>query len=128
MSIQSWTFVFVGLSFSLYLFIAWRSRVADTKGFYVAGRGVPALANGMAVGLGYGANSQASLITRGLAEMSRLGVALGAVRQRVGQRHEPSQTLMVVRMLAGHLLEGSVDLVGTLAAGSEERDENMKRI
>jgi glycerol-3-phosphate dehydrogenase (NAD(P)+) len=36
------------------------------------------LANGMAVGLGYGENSQAALITRGLAEMTRLGVALGA--------------------------------------------------
>ena len=41
-------------------------------------KNVIALANGMAVGLGYGDNSQASLITRGLAEMSRLGVALGA--------------------------------------------------
>jgi len=48
MSIQAWTFLFVGLSFSLYLFIAWRSRVHDTMGFYVAGRGVPAAANGMA--------------------------------------------------------------------------------
>jgi cation/acetate symporter len=48
MSIQAWTFLFVGLSFSLYLFIAWRSRVQDTKGFYVAGQGIPAAANGMA--------------------------------------------------------------------------------
>jgi len=48
MSIKAWTFFFVGLSFSLYLFIAWRSRVRDTLGFYVAGRGVPAFANGMA--------------------------------------------------------------------------------
>jgi cation/acetate symporter len=48
--IQTWTFVFVGLSFSLYLFIAWVSRVRDTKGFYVAGQGVPAIANGMATG------------------------------------------------------------------------------
>jgi cation/acetate symporter len=48
MSIQAWTFVFVGLSFSLYLGIAWRSRVRDTQGFYVAGRGIPAAANGMA--------------------------------------------------------------------------------
>jgi cation/acetate symporter len=47
-SIQLWTFLFIGLSFSLYLTIAWRTRVADTKGFYVAGRGVPAAANGMA--------------------------------------------------------------------------------
>jgi cation/acetate symporter len=48
MTITTWTFLFVGLSFSLYLGIAWWSRVADTKGFYVAGRGVPAAANGMA--------------------------------------------------------------------------------
>jgi cation/acetate symporter len=40
----------VGLTFGLYIFIAWRSRVADTKGFYVAGGGVPPLANGMATG------------------------------------------------------------------------------
>ena len=48
MSIQSWTFLFVGITFSLYLVIAWLSRVWDTQGFYVAGRGVPAIANGMA--------------------------------------------------------------------------------
>ena len=48
MSIQGWTFVFVGASFGLYLAIAWLSRVRDTSGFYVAGRGVPAAANGMA--------------------------------------------------------------------------------
>ena len=48
MSVRAWTFVFVGLSFGLYLLIAWISRVRDTKGFYVAGRGVPAAANGMA--------------------------------------------------------------------------------
>jgi len=41
-------------------------------------KNVIALANGMAYGLGFGENAQASLITRGLAEMSRLGAALGA--------------------------------------------------
>ena len=40
-------------------------------------KNVIALACGMAAGLGYGDNSSASLITRGLAEISRLGVALG---------------------------------------------------
>ncbi len=50
MSVVTWTFIFVGSSFSLYLVIAWLSRVRDTKGFYVAGRGVPAIANGMATG------------------------------------------------------------------------------
>ncbi|HCQ02371.1 MAG TPA: cation acetate symporter, partial [Candidatus Latescibacteria bacterium] len=48
MSVQSWTYIFVSLSFGLYLFIAWISRVRDTEGFYVAGRGIPAAANGMA--------------------------------------------------------------------------------
>jgi glycerol-3-phosphate dehydrogenase (NAD(P)+) len=41
-------------------------------------KNVIALACGMASGLGFGANTMASLITRGLAETSRLGVALGA--------------------------------------------------
>ena len=48
MSITVWTLIFIGLSFSLYLGIAWWARVRDTKGFYVAGQGVPAAANGMA--------------------------------------------------------------------------------
>lgn len=48
MSIGLWTVVFVGGSFALYLAIAWWARVRDTRGFYVAGRGVPASANGMA--------------------------------------------------------------------------------
>ena len=48
MSVQAWTYVFVGLTFGLYLTVAWLSRVRDTKGFYVAGQGVPSLANGMA--------------------------------------------------------------------------------
>lgn len=52
----------------------------DVIGTEIGGavKNVIAVANGMAVGLGLGENSQASLITRGLAEMARLGVALGA--------------------------------------------------
>ncbi|MDQ1621156.1 MAG: glycerol-3-phosphate dehydrogenase [Actinomycetota bacterium] len=41
-------------------------------------KNVIALAVGMADGMGMGDNSQASIITRGLAEMIRLGLALGA--------------------------------------------------
>jgi cation/acetate symporter len=48
MTIQMWTFIMVGVTFAIYLTIAWRSRVKDTRGFYVAGGGVPALANGLA--------------------------------------------------------------------------------
>ena len=53
---------------------------ADVVGCELAGatKNVIALGVGMAVGLGFGANATASLITRGLAETSRLGVALGA--------------------------------------------------
>jgi glycerol-3-phosphate dehydrogenase (NAD(P)+) len=43
-----------------------------------ATKNVIALAVGMAVGLGLGSNATASVITRGLAEITRLGVALGA--------------------------------------------------
>jgi glycerol-3-phosphate dehydrogenase (NAD(P)+) len=43
-----------------------------------ATKNVIALAVGMAVGLGLGSNATASVITRGLAEISRLGEALGA--------------------------------------------------
>jgi cation/acetate symporter len=48
MSLQIWTYLIVGVTFALYIGIAWASRVKDTKGFYVAGGGVPPLANGMA--------------------------------------------------------------------------------
>ena len=48
MGVKGWTYLFVGVTFSLYMVIAWLSRVRDTRGFYVAGQGVPALANGMA--------------------------------------------------------------------------------
>jgi glycerol-3-phosphate dehydrogenase (NAD(P)+) len=41
-------------------------------------KNVMALAAGMAAGLGLGHNTRSALITRGLAEMSRLGMALGA--------------------------------------------------
>ncbi len=50
MDILSWTYVTVGLSFALYIGIAFWARAQSTKGFYVAGQGVPALANGMATG------------------------------------------------------------------------------
>ncbi|MDJ0618708.1 MAG: cation acetate symporter [Calothrix sp. MO_192.B10] len=48
MPVEAWTTVFVIISFILYLYIGWRSRVKDSKGFFVADRGVPAIANGAA--------------------------------------------------------------------------------
>ncbi len=51
----------------------------DVVGCEIAGamKNVIAIAAGTAAGLGYGDNTQAALITRGLAEVARLGVALG---------------------------------------------------
>ncbi|MCL2782031.1 MAG: NAD(P)H-dependent glycerol-3-phosphate dehydrogenase, partial [Actinomycetia bacterium] len=53
---------------------------SDVVGCELGGavKNVIALACGMAQGLGFGDNSRASLITRGLAETARLGAALGA--------------------------------------------------
>ncbi|HIA46711.1 MAG TPA: cation acetate symporter [Candidatus Hydrogenedentes bacterium] len=48
MSTENWTFLFVFITFSTYLYIGWRSRVNESAGFYVAGQGVPAIANGAA--------------------------------------------------------------------------------
>lgn len=43
-----------------------------------ASKNVIAIAAGMSDGLGFGDNTKASLMTRGLAEMSRLGISIGA--------------------------------------------------
>ena len=50
MDVQAWTFVIVGLTFALYIGIAIWSRAGSTSEFYVAGKGVHPLANGMATG------------------------------------------------------------------------------
>jgi cation/acetate symporter len=47
--IQTWALIFVSASFALYIGIAWRSRVKETKGFFVAEQNIPAVANGAAV-------------------------------------------------------------------------------
>lgn len=55
----------------------------DVVGVELGGavKNVLAIAAGIADGLGFGANTRAALITRGLAEMIRLGTALGARRE-----------------------------------------------
>ena len=52
----------------------------DIKGVELSGalKNVVALAAGISDGIGYGDNAKAAIITRGLAEISRLGVAIGA--------------------------------------------------
>jgi glycerol-3-phosphate dehydrogenase (NAD(P)+) len=65
------------------LFMSPRLRVyvnSDVKGVEIAGsvKNVLAIAAGMSEGVGYGDNAKAALITRGIAEIRRLGVAMGA--------------------------------------------------
>ncbi|ADI65505.1 sodium:solute symporter family protein [Trichormus azollae] len=48
MSVELWTIILVGLSFALYIYIGWQSRVKDTKDFFIAGQGIPSIANGAA--------------------------------------------------------------------------------
>jgi cation/acetate symporter len=48
MSLTATTYLVVGASFALYIFIAIRSRAGSTQEFYVAGKGIHPVANGMA--------------------------------------------------------------------------------
>jgi len=56
---------------------------SDIMGVEVGGavKNVIAIGSGIADGMGFGANTRVALITRGLAEMMRLGVKLGAARE-----------------------------------------------
>lgn len=70
---------FAGPSFRLY-------TNDDVLGVELAGamKNVIAIAAGVCQGLGLGSNALAALITRGLAEMTRLGVSLGAQPETLG--------------------------------------------
>ena len=49
MGVQGWTFLIVGLTFALYIVVAILSRARSTGEFYVAGKGVSPIANGMGI-------------------------------------------------------------------------------
>ena len=48
MDVQTWTYIIVGITFLIYISIAVWSKASSTKEFYIAGKGVSPLANGMA--------------------------------------------------------------------------------
>jgi cation/acetate symporter len=50
MDVQTWTFIIVGGTFALYIGIAIWSKASTTGDFYIAGRGVHPVVNGMATG------------------------------------------------------------------------------
>ena len=100
----------------------------DVIGVEVGGalKNVMAIATGIADGLGLGENARAALITRGLAEMTRLAVALGAVsgdarrarRARRPRAHLHGQSLAQSRSSAWRSRKGET-------AASVERETRM---
>ncbi|MDR2154857.1 MAG: NAD(P)-dependent glycerol-3-phosphate dehydrogenase [Burkholderiaceae bacterium] len=97
----------------------------DLIGVEVGGavKNVLAIATGLADGLGLGLNARAALITRGLAETARLGVALGA-------RYD---TFMGLSGLGDLVLTATGDLsrnrrVGLLLAGDKTLDEAVRSL
>ena len=66
--------IFMSLQFRVYV-------NADVKGVQLSGalKNIISLASGIAHGMGFGDNTRAAIITRGMAEMSRLGIAMGCV-------------------------------------------------
>ena len=80
----------------------------DVVGVELGGavKNVIALAVGMAKGMGMGDNSQASIITRGLAEITRLGLAHGCRHRdvrRAGRGRRPGRHLHVAAVAQPHL-------------------------
>lgn len=55
----------------------------DVRGVELCGalKNIIALASGISTGLGYGDNAKAAIITRGMAEIARLGTAMGCTEQ-----------------------------------------------
>jgi glycerol-3-phosphate dehydrogenase (NAD(P)+) len=113
---------------------------ADPVGVEVGGavKNVLAIATGIADGMGLGLNARAALITRGLAEMTRLGVALGAQAEtfmglsglgdlvltatgdlsrnrRVGLQLAKGLTLQQILAELGHVSEGVYSAATVLA-------------
>ncbi|HEY3634813.1 MAG TPA: NAD(P)H-dependent glycerol-3-phosphate dehydrogenase [Caldimonas sp.] len=83
----------------------------DPVGVEVGGavKNVLAIATGIADGMGLGLNARAALVTRGLAEMTRLGVALGA----------EAETFMGLSGLGDLVLTATGDLSRNRAVGVE---------
>ena len=103
----------------------------DIVGVEVGGavKNVLAIATGLCDGLALGLNARAALITRGLAEMTRLGLALGACADTfmglsglgdlvLTATGDLSRNRRVGQLLAqGHSLEQAIDSLGHVAEG-----------
>ena len=93
MDLQTMTYVVVGATFALYIGIAFWARATTTGEFYVAGKGIHPIANGMATGADW--MSAASFISMaGLIACGGLGflvlIELGRCEHGDGRCHTPT--------------------------------------
>jgi glycerol-3-phosphate dehydrogenase (NAD(P)+) len=120
----------------------------DLAGVEISGavKNVMAIAAGISDGLGLGMNARAALITRGLAELTRLGVALGgrpetfmglagagdliltctgelSRNRRVGLLLARGESLEAILKQLGHVAEGVVSAPAVEALAAEKRIE-----
>lgn len=95
-----------------------------------AAKNVIAIAAGIADGLGFGLNARAALITRGLAELTRLGLALGGRQETFMGLSGMGDLILTctgdlsrnrqlgLRLAAGESLEGALRQLGHVAEGA----------
>ena len=95
-----------------------------------AAKNVIAIAAGIADGLGFGLNARAALITRGLAELTRLGLALGGRPETFTGLSGMGDLILTctgdlsrnrqlgLRLAAGESLEGALRQLGHVAEGA----------
>ena len=114
---------------------------ADVAGVEVGGavKNVMAIATGIADGLGLGQNARAALITRGLAELARLGVALGGRAETVMGLTGAGDLILTatgdlsrnrrvgLQLAAGKSLEKIVAELGHVAEGVRSAHATLER-
>jgi glycerol-3-phosphate dehydrogenase (NAD(P)+) len=103
----------------------------DVVGCEIAGvvKNVIAIASGIAMGMGFGDNTRATLLTRGLAEMTRLAVALGGTEQSLAglagmgdliatcSSTSSRNTTVGIRLGRGEAIEEIVESMSMVAEG-----------
>ena len=98
-------------------------------------KNVIAIGAGLADGLGFGANARTALITRGLAEMSRLGLAIGAKQETfMGMAglgdlvltctdNQSRNRRFGLALGQGMSVEAAIDSIGQVVEGYRNTDE-----
>lgn len=109
----------------------------DIVGVQIGGvaKNVQAIAAGAADGLGFGANTRAALITRGLAEITRLAVALGGHTETLAglsglgdlaltcTDNQSRNRRLGLALAAGKSLQQATDEIGQVVEGAESAQE-----